>query len=335
MAMQLIVAKLREPNFGDELNAWMWPRLLPRFFDDDPSVIFVGIGSTLNSRLDGPRIKIVVGAGHAPEYGGRPDLSGGDWRVYFVRGPRTAAALGLDPALAVGDPAILVRTLIDPARRDPRGVSFMPHWESLGWGLWPAACDMAGVNLIDPRRPAPEVLDEILRSTVVVTEAMHGAIVSDALRIPWVAMRPLNRRHRPKWDDWAQSLAMETRPRPLFPSSLVELLPNLTRRLPVLGAARDAMASWPLTPARAATIRLAAACLRQAAASPPRLSADARLDAATDRMLAALDLLKRHRREGRFPGAEIRDAGPAKPGAPARTLPPAWRGGFVKVKPAP
>jgi succinoglycan biosynthesis protein ExoV len=298
--MKLIVARLRDANFGDDLNTYIWPRLLPDFFDDDASVVFLGIGSILNHRFDGDYVKVVAGAGHVSEYGRLPDLSGGDWRIYFVRGPPTAAALGLDPGLAIGDPAILIRTLVDPGQRRPEVASFMPHWESMGWGFWDEACAAGGLNLIDPRRPVEEVVSEILRSTVLVTEAMHGAVVADALRVPWVAMRPVDPRHRAKWRDWAEALGLELQPRVLTPSSLAELAPLVTLRAPVIAATRRVMASWPLWPVRFATVRLAADCLRSAAAAPPQLSSDQAIGSATERMLAQVDLLLRHRREGRF-----------------------------------
>jgi succinoglycan biosynthesis protein ExoV len=298
--MKLIIARLREPNFGDELNGWMWPRLLPGFFDDDPSAVFLGIGSIITHRFDGPYAKVVFGAGHVREYGRLPDLAAPDWTFYFVRGPRTAAALGLDPDLAVGDAAILVRTLDDLPPRDPQVASFMPHWESMGWGYWERACEIAGLNLIDPRRPVPQVLREIARSRVVVAEAMHGAIVADSLRVPWVAVRPLDPRHRAKWPDWCEALGLEHAPRPLLPSSPTELVPLLTSRLSWLSAARAAMASPLLWPVREAAIRAAAASLRAAAAAPARLSSDAAIERATQRMLEKLDLLKRHRGEGRY-----------------------------------
>jgi succinoglycan biosynthesis protein ExoV len=41
--------KLR--NFGDSLNPWLWERLLPNFFDGDPSTTFVGFGTLLNNLL--------------------------------------------------------------------------------------------------------------------------------------------------------------------------------------------------------------------------------------------------------------------------------------------
>jgi succinoglycan biosynthesis protein ExoV len=113
-------------------------------------------------------------------------------------------------------------------------------------------------------------------------------------------MRPIDPRHRAKWRDWAEALGLDLRPRPLAPSGLAELAPLVTGRAPLIAATRRVMASWPLTPVRAATVRLAADCLRRAAAAPPQLSSDRAIGNATERMMAKVDLLRRHRREGRF-----------------------------------
>jgi succinoglycan biosynthesis protein ExoV len=60
-------------NFGDELNTLLWPRLLPGFFDGNPAVSFLGIGSVLDRRHASQAIKLVAGAGYGG-YEGKPQL---------------------------------------------------------------------------------------------------------------------------------------------------------------------------------------------------------------------------------------------------------------------
>lgn len=56
------------PILGDELNTWMWPRLLPGFFDGNPRVLFLGIGSIIGTQYDTAACKVVFGAGYVPAY---------------------------------------------------------------------------------------------------------------------------------------------------------------------------------------------------------------------------------------------------------------------------
>ena len=125
------------PNFGDELNDWIWPRLLGTdFFDDDATDLFVGIGSIIWNTFAPTSRKIVVGSGYAA-YTEAPDMHDGSWDVRFVRGPRTAHVLGLPPETAITDSAVLVRALRLPPARNVGRTCFMPHHDSLpptpGW----------------------------------------------------------------------------------------------------------------------------------------------------------------------------------------------------------
>jgi succinoglycan biosynthesis protein ExoV len=281
------------PNFGDELNAWMWPRLLPDFFDDDPRVLFLGIGSIIGTQYDTAARKVVFGAGYVSAYHDRvPDVRGPDWDVFFVRGPRTARALGLPDNVGIGDAAILVRALGLARRPVPGRVGFMPHWESLPRGNWQAACERAGVWLIDPSSPVNEVLDAILGCELLLSEAMHGVIVADALRVPWIPLLPIDAQHRDKWLDWAESLHVPLRFRRLWPSTLTEAQ-IAAARSPVLSRLVGAANQKPLTRLAAPLVtRAAARRLTILARETPCLSADKLLDDAAGRMIEQLALLQ-------------------------------------------
>ena len=133
------------------------------------------------------------------------------WRFYFVRGRLTAAALGLDADLGVGDAAILVRSCVSLTARKVHPISFMPHWESAADGQWAEVSRAAGLHYIDPCDTVENVLTQIQESEVLVAEAMHGAIVADALRVPWIAVRPIQPPNRAKWHDWASALDLTLR----------------------------------------------------------------------------------------------------------------------------
>jgi Polysaccharide pyruvyl transferase len=292
--MKITYYRGKFPNFGDELNAWMWPKILPNFFDDDEKVLFIGIGSTIGSYYEKAAKKIVFGAACVPGYNDKPDVHGADWEIYFVRGYRTTQVLNISPDLALGDAAILLRTVVDTQRKSSESVSFMPHWESLERGNWEQVCRLAGINLIDPRRPIDEIIRELLRSRLVIAEAMHGAIVSDALRIPWVPLLPIEYIHREKWFEWAEVLGIRLKPQRFLPSSLLEAKITLKHR-PMLVNLIDSLALSPTSHLiNKGAIYVAAHRLTQLAKISPCLSDDRVIDHVTERMLEKVQQLQRN-----------------------------------------
>lgn len=278
-------------NFGDELNEYLLPRVLPDFFDEDERELFLGIGSIIFDSHPAKSQKIVFGAG----YGGYTSLPRLDetWTFYGVRGPRTAKALGLEPDMAIADLAILVNRFRDPAPKKRFRASFMPHWESLQRGAWEEATRESGLNLIDPRLPVEDVLEQMQASEVMVAEAMHGAIVADALRVPWVPLLPLDTKHHFKWHDWAEALDIKLRPQRLAASSLYEMAETVT----IAGRTGRSL----VRPHRARLQGLAsglfrgraARSLQAAARAEPSLSSDASLGRALDRFDTKLVQLRR------------------------------------------
>lgn len=199
-------------NFGDELNQWLWDRLLPGVFDDPNSTseaVFVGFGTLLNENLPKFKQTIVFGTGHG--FGDPPQVDN-TWKIYCVRGPLTAEALGLPFDLGIADPAILINRLYHFERfSKAHKVSFIPYaWEMQSSPkTFQNLCQRLGYFCIDPRWPVEKVMEEISRSKLVVSAAMHGAIAADALRVPWISLKSNAGIPDFKWTDFCQSLNLE------------------------------------------------------------------------------------------------------------------------------
>ncbi|HEY3405721.1 MAG TPA: polysaccharide pyruvyl transferase family protein [Ohtaekwangia sp.] len=204
----------RDHNFGDTLNPIIFNKLLPGFFDDDPSVDFFGIGSIIGfDMVKRAKRKVIFSSGFA--YGNlpTPDES---YDFICVRGPNTAEVLNLDKKLVVTDGAALLRELKFPSRPKKYKFSFMPHWESeRKYPYWKQLCEAADIHYISPIDSTMKIMDELLETEVMIAEAMHAAIVADTLRIPWIPVKAYQGINNFKWNDWAWSLGMEYKPVPL------------------------------------------------------------------------------------------------------------------------
>ncbi|KEQ18497.1 polysaccharide pyruvyl transferase family protein [Endozoicomonas numazuensis] len=221
--MKLTYYRGEVPNFGDELNSILWDELIePGFFNDDDSQLFLGVGSIIWNDFNPAAKKLVVGSGYGG-YTDLPDVHDGNWQFCFVRGPRTASRLGLEQNLAITDSAILTHFVARPSMEKKFKASFMPHFQSIERGNWERACELAGIHFIDPRAEVRKVLDDIQQSELLISEAMHGAILADTLRTPWLAVEPLASLHRNKWYDWSESLGMTLEFRSMPVSSIRDL----------------------------------------------------------------------------------------------------------------
>jgi succinoglycan biosynthesis protein ExoV len=138
------------------------------------------------------------------------------------------------------------------------------------------------------------VLGEMAGCSLIVSEAMHGVIVADALRIPWIALTPLAAVHGPKWGDWGAAMDLDIAFQRLSPSSLGERL-HLSRLAQRNGRFRklierngkrlDAVAPDLF-------VERAARALRRAACATPQLTRDTALDRSRDRMRQTLRWLQ-------------------------------------------
>jgi hypothetical protein len=118
-------------NFGDDLNLWLWDFLLPGFREVHSEILLVGVGTVLNrALLPQATRKLVVGSGFG--YGTLPDFSDpAEWDIRCLRGPLTAAKLGLDFKLGIIDPAVMVADMPEFQNLPKTGRAlFVPHWES-------------------------------------------------------------------------------------------------------------------------------------------------------------------------------------------------------------
>src|SRR5205814_2371845 len=117
---------------------------------------------------------------------------------------------------------------------------------------------------------------------LLVTEAMHGAVVADALRVPWIALRMYSKIDEFKWRDWCASLRLPYEP--LTPRRLFD-------------TPEERVSGWTPFAARAVrrarrpsfTLRLK----RAAHNMEPSLSSDQVVESATDRMASEVERLRR------------------------------------------
>lgn len=285
--MQLHYRHMPGGNFGDDLNALLWPELFPDLSAHHPDAVLYGIGTLLGGSCP-PGRKIVLGSGSGYRRDSPLDAA---WRVYWVRGALTAGRVGVDPALGLGDPALLWSGL--RARPEPVGgrIGLVPHCKSWDDFDWPTVARAAGLHAIDPHASPARVADELRGCERVLTESLHGAVFASALGVPWRAVALARRFNDFKWRDWHHPYARASRPLQVAAVEvellrrlpLAKALANMAARLADRGGAAARNAMRPLRAANARDVARVArtldGCARDEAAfelTPPAIVASQR-----------------------------------------------------------
>ncbi|MGB3190269.1 MAG: polysaccharide pyruvyl transferase family protein [Limnoraphis sp.] len=231
--MKLFYYKRRDgfSNFGDQLNHWLWPQLLPGFFDEDETTAFIGIGTLLNQFLSQrvPQAKQLIIFSTGVGYEQPLKTLDKNWKLYCVRGKLSAQKLGLSPDLAITDGAILTRRLYQPSPQKNYRFTYIPHIHHATFAgqIWQRICEQIGFRYLDPRSSVDEVLSTISQTEVLLAEAMHGAIIADTFRVPWIPIITSPRILPFKWQDWCSSIDVQYYP--YFLSPLIKSYPKYAR----------------------------------------------------------------------------------------------------------
>lgn len=105
------------------------------------------------------------------------------FNISAVRGKHTRDILGCDGRTVLGDPALIISSMIR-APKKRRGIGIVPHFTDKNHRLVNELAKQKGVKIIDVERAGPEVCAEIAGCSVIFSSSLHGLIVADAFSIP-------------------------------------------------------------------------------------------------------------------------------------------------------
>lgn len=209
--MDILYYKDPVGNFGDDLNEWLWDHIIPSIYNIKSEYTILGVGSILNKHIIKNKKVIVLGSGIA--YGDLPDKE--QLKILCVRGKLSAHVLDIDESLAITDTAILLRllpefTVIPEDKRD--GIIFIPHHKTFESSDWKEVCEKSNIELINPSEDTKYIINKIRHAKLVIAEAMHAAIIADAMRVNWIPVVASNEINTFKWLDWLSNYDIEYTP---------------------------------------------------------------------------------------------------------------------------
>jgi succinoglycan biosynthesis protein ExoV len=194
----------------DRLNEWLLLQYLRKYATlDETSVLFGGV--TFNKYLVPGYITpfsrqiLLLGTGVDENFPLTHPAH--NWSVYAVRGPLSAQKLSLPPQKSVTDSAILLKGVLPPLpQQRPYPRTYLAEFQSIRHRhALEKICAEFNIQLVSLQSTMEKILEAIQQSECVITDSLHGAIVADTLRIPWIPTLPSQGGDFP-WRDWCASM---------------------------------------------------------------------------------------------------------------------------------
>lgn len=209
--MNLIYYKDKNGNFGDDLNPILFEALCNdrEFKSEFSNLSFYAIGSIITEKIKKDSV-VVFGTGlRYPYY--KIDYS--KWDIFFLRGPLSSSFIGKQEYIS--DAAYCLKTLrpdLFKSKKKEYKISIIPYFKTYDLFPWKHIGNILGVNIINPSDSVYNIINEIAKSERIIAGAMHGAIIADILRVPWLRLRLFAVNAESyfesdfKWIDWLLSI---------------------------------------------------------------------------------------------------------------------------------
>lgn len=186
--LSLLRSVRRFQNFGDSVNPLILAELTGRKIKwaELGREEVVCVGSVLNAYIRHGGSGYILGSGIRQPAGVVANIPAD--RVLGVRGLGSAEALGLDEAAAIGDPGLLISTIVMAAPEQPRKPPlFVPHFAMLGsrrGRTLVRALAAAGYAITLPNTDPLEVARDVATSPSVLATSLHALVFADAYGVP-------------------------------------------------------------------------------------------------------------------------------------------------------
>lgn len=219
--MKLVYYNAKIGNIGDDLNPWLWEKLLNKDFFLEDNMAFLGVGSIISNKFDlfnntSSFDKIFVFGSGVRSIDDNFDLSK-NYKIIFSRGPYSSYKLTNSFENYISDAAYAIMLLEDYQEMidlpKKYKVSYIPYFRSFEKVDWQSICNDLGWNLISPLKgDLSKKLHQIAQSEFIYSEAMHGAILADIYRVPWKRVRFFSHLSEGesvsefKWNDYLASI---------------------------------------------------------------------------------------------------------------------------------
>ena len=223
------------PKLMPEINMEPFPKKEDGIVDAGDRDVLVRIGTLLNARFPKSRKLYVMGSGVG--YGERPSL-GDNTKINCVRGPLSAKALDLPESYAPIDAGVLVNRFLPDAPKVKYKFSYMPQISSgvKCPGVWEKICHELDFGYLDPTYSVDTTIRNIRETEVLLTESMHGAIIAEALRVPWIPIVTRQEILPFKWQDWCYSINEQYEPvhvSPIYEKYRESLFRNMKEKISI------------------------------------------------------------------------------------------------------